>query len=97
MILRYLPIMAAGGTLYPLTISFDSPPIPMLPLVVGGLRLQGSAGAPRAQIRKMLQFASEHQIKPMIMTFELNKEGVELGMKTLREGKMRYRGVLVAK
>jgi hypothetical protein len=29
------------------------------------------------------------------MTFPLNKEGVEEAMQTLRDGKMRYRGVLI--
>jgi D-arabinose 1-dehydrogenase-like Zn-dependent alcohol dehydrogenase len=87
--------MAVDGALYPLTISFDSPPIPMLPLVTSGLRIQGSAGAPRGQLRKMLQFAVDHDIKPIIMTWPLNGEGVEEAMKTLREGHMRYRGVLV--
>lgn len=91
-----MPIMENGGALYPLTISFDSPGIPMLPIVVQGLRLQGSAGAPRAHLRKMLQFAVDHDVKPKIMTWPMNKEGIEEAMGTLREGRMRYRGVLLA-
>jgi D-arabinose 1-dehydrogenase-like Zn-dependent alcohol dehydrogenase len=88
--------MAPDGALYPLTVSFDSPGVPMLPITVQGLRIQGSAGAPRSHIRKMLKFVVDHDIRPTIMTWPMNKQGVEQAMKTLREGNMRYRGVLVA-
>jgi D-arabinose 1-dehydrogenase-like Zn-dependent alcohol dehydrogenase len=44
----------------------------------------------------MLDFAVRHKIKPLIERFPLTKAGVEEGMAKLREGKMRYRGVLVA-
>jgi len=93
---RVLSLTAAGGKIYALTISFDASSVPMLPLLVNGISIQGSAGAPRAQIRKMLDFAVFHGIKPTIMTWPLNTQGVEDAMRTLREGKMRYRGVLVA-
>lgn len=88
--------MAAGGVIYPLTISFDASPVPMLQMVISGLRIQGSPGAYRSEIRRMLQFAVQHDIHPTIVTWPMNKQGVEDSMKTLREGKMRYRGVLVA-
>jgi len=87
--------MAADGAIFPLTISFDKLKIPALPLIAGGLRIQGSAVAPRGEIRKMLQFAATHDVRPMIMTWPMNEKGVEDAMRTLREGKMRYRGVLV--
>ena len=88
--------MAPGGTLYPLTISFDESSVPMLALLVKGLRIQGSAGAPRAELRKMLQFVVDHKLEPTIMKWPLTPEGIAASMKTLREGEMRYRGVLVA-
>ena len=88
--------MKAGGTIFPLTVSFDAPPIPLLRLDTNGLRIQGSAGSPRFQFKKMLKFAVQHDIKPMIMTWPLNKEGIEDAMTTLIEGRMRYRGVLIA-
>ena len=46
--------------------------------------------------RDMLEFAAVHGIKPVKMTFPLNLEGVKDSLKTLEDGKMRYRGVLVA-
>jgi D-arabinose 1-dehydrogenase-like Zn-dependent alcohol dehydrogenase len=88
--------MAADGTIHPLTVSFDTSAVPMFQLVAGGRRIQGSAGAPRAEFPKMLKFAVDHDIRPTIMTWPMNKEGVEVSMKTLREGGMRYRGVLIA-
>jgi D-arabinose 1-dehydrogenase-like Zn-dependent alcohol dehydrogenase len=44
----------------------------------------------------MLDFAARHQVKPIIERFPMTKDGVEVGVAKLREGKMRYRGVLVA-
>lgn len=88
--------MKPNGTVFPLTISFDTTPVPMLALVSRGSRIQGSAGAPRSEFHKMLKFVVDHNIRPTIMTWPLNKEGIEDALKTLREGRMRYRGVLVA-
>lgn len=88
--------MAAGGTIYPLTVSFDETPVPMLGLLVNGIRIQGSAGAPRAELRKLLKFVADHKLEPTIMKWPMTAEGITEAMKTLREGKMRYRGVLVA-
>ena len=88
--------MAPGGTLYPLTVSFDASPVPMLGLLINGIRIQGSAGAPRAELRKMLQFVADHKLEPTIMKWPMTGDGISGAMKTLREGNMRYRGVLVA-
>ncbi|KAL7931552.1 GroES-like protein [Trichoderma chlorosporum] len=93
---RMIQLTAVAGKIYNLTVSFDSSAVPMLPMLVRGISIQGSAGAPRAEIRRMLEFAVQHDIKPTIMTWPLNTQGVEDAMKTLREGNMRYRGVLVA-
>jgi D-arabinose 1-dehydrogenase-like Zn-dependent alcohol dehydrogenase len=68
----------------------------MLPLLVRGISIQGSAGAPQAHIQKMLDYAVLNDIKPTIMTWPLTTKGVEDAMQALRDGKMRYRGVLVA-
>lgn len=93
---RYIPIMAASGTIYPLTVSFDASPIPLFKLVVQGLAIQGTAIAPWNGIKKMLDFVELHNIKPTIMTWPMTQDGVESALKTLKEGKMRYRGVLIA-
>ncbi|KAJ7105413.1 chaperonin 10-like protein [Mycena crocata] len=92
----FLSVMKPKGTIYPLTVSFDNLVIPNAPVLLGGLTIQGTAVAARSAHRKMLTFAARHQIKPIIERFPMTKSGVEDGMTRLREGKMRYRGVLVA-
>jgi D-arabinose 1-dehydrogenase-like Zn-dependent alcohol dehydrogenase len=44
----------------------------------------------------MLDFVVLHGLHPITMTFPLNKDGIKRAFHTLEEGKMRYRGVLVA-
>jgi len=43
----------------------------------------------------MLRFAALHGIKPMKQEFPMSVEGITQAMKTLKEGGMRYRGVLI--
>jgi D-arabinose 1-dehydrogenase-like Zn-dependent alcohol dehydrogenase len=88
--------MAARSTIFPLTVSFDASPIKLLSIVVEGINVQGSAAASRSAMRRMLQFSADHQIKATIMKWPMSVAGIEEGMKTLRDGKMKYRGVLVA-
>lgn len=92
----YLPVMAAGWTIYPITVDQGDLKISYMPLLGNGLRIQGSIVAPRAVHRRMLKFANFHGIKPMIQKYKLDREGIETAMADLREGKMRYRGVLYA-
>ncbi|KAJ7348685.1 hypothetical protein DFH08DRAFT_1080007 [Mycena albidolilacea] len=70
--------------------------IPMMPIVLGGINIQGSVVSSRSAQKKMLNFAARNHITPIVETFPLSKSGIEDGMARLREGKMRYRGVLVA-
>jgi D-arabinose 1-dehydrogenase-like Zn-dependent alcohol dehydrogenase len=44
----------------------------------------------------MLEFADFHGIKPVIETFPMTGQGIEEALQKLDEGKIRYRGVLVA-
>ncbi|KAJ5093139.1 Polyketide synthase enoylreductase [Penicillium angulare] len=90
-----IPLMDVHGSIYPLTVDFAPSPVPMLPMNLKGLRIQGSLVASRKTLRSLVQFAADKKIVPTTMKFSLNKEGVEEAMETLRQGKMRYRGVLV--
>lgn len=87
--------MEPCGSIYPLTVDFAPSPVPMLAMNMKGLRIQGSLVASRHSLRSLVQFAAEKKITPTTMKFTLNKEGVEEAMEVLRQGKMRYRGVLV--
>lgn len=93
---RIIDLTATAGRIYALIVSFDTSAVPMMGLLARGISIQGSAGAPRAEIQKMLEFAVRNDVKPTIMKWPLTTKGVEEAMQALREGKMRYRGVLVA-
>ncbi|KAF1833636.1 GroES-like protein [Decorospora gaudefroyi] len=89
-----MPVLAPNAIIFPMTVSFDNFEIPHLAMIQQGITVQGSVVAARAVHRKMLAFAALHGIKPIIMEFPLTQDGIEDAMKTLEEGKMRYRGVL---
>ncbi|PTB38539.1 hypothetical protein M441DRAFT_59813 [Trichoderma asperellum CBS 433.97] len=93
---RIIQLTSTAGKIYALIVSFDTSAVPMMALLTRGISIQGSAGAPRAEIQKMLDFAVRNDVKPTIMKWPLTTKGVEDAMQALREGKMRYRGVLVA-
>jgi D-arabinose 1-dehydrogenase-like Zn-dependent alcohol dehydrogenase len=87
--------MDIHGTIYPLTVDFKPSAVPLLYMNIKGIRIQGSLVASRKSLKTLLQFAAEKKIEPTLMKFPLNEAGIEDAMQTLREGKMRYRGVLV--
>jgi len=90
-----IPLMDTHGSIYPITIDFAPSSIPSLPMIAKGLRVQGTMVASRRSLRSLFQFAAEKNIVPTTMKFPLTRDGVEDAMNTLREGKMKYRGVLV--
>ena len=92
----YLNVMAPNGVISPLSVDANDLKIPYMPLLVNGLRVQGGIVSSRQVHRDMLAFAAFHGIKPIKMTFPLTRDGVKQSLQTLKEGKMRYRGVLVA-
>ncbi|ETN37451.1 uncharacterized protein HMPREF1541_08442 [Cyphellophora europaea CBS 101466] len=92
----YLPLMAPGGAIYPLTVSFGNLDIPVMPVILAALRIQGSLVADRQTHREMLEFSAFHGIKPMINEFKMNEKGIEEAFRVLGSGDMKYRGVLVA-
>ena len=65
-------------------------------LVVDQFQLIGTNVADTPSMNAMLQFAAKNGIKPQIEKFPLTLTGVKDAMQKLRDGKMRYRGVLVA-
>ncbi|KAE8154612.1 chaperonin 10-like protein [Aspergillus avenaceus] len=90
-----IPLMDIHGSVYPLTVDFKPSALPLLTMCFKGIRVQGSLVASRKSMRSLLQFAADKKIEPTIMTFPFHEAGIEDAMQTLRDGKMRYRGVLV--
>ncbi|KID88090.1 NADP-dependent alcohol dehydrogenase [Metarhizium guizhouense ARSEF 977] len=92
----YYPVLAQGEQVYPLTVSFEPLQISPVTLINTGIQIIGSAVASAGTQQAMLTFAAKKGIKPQIEKFPLTKDGVVDAMTRLKEGKMRYRGVLVA-
>ena len=90
-----IPALAPTASILPLTVSEGDFTFPQNPLILGGHTVHGIAVSARAVQRQMLAFAALHKIKPILMKFPLNEDGIEEAMSTLRDGKMRYRGVLI--
>ncbi|KAK6604643.1 alcohol dehydrogenase [Botrytis cinerea] len=88
--------MAPQATVYPLTVSFEDMKIPYMPIIMNEFKIQGSLVAARQVHRDMVAFAAQHQIKPIIEQFPMTEEGIQEAMQKLEDGKMRYRGVIVA-
>jgi len=91
----FIPAMAPGGTIFLLGVSSGNITLPYSPLVLQGLRIQGSLVASRQYLTQMLEFAALHNIKPILMRFPLTVDGINQGFKALEDGTMRYRGVLI--
>lgn len=81
--------------MFPLTISTEALPLSPLALISGSISVIGASVAHTASTRIMLEFAAKHGVKPQIEKFPMTQAGVTDAMQKLRDGKMRYRGVLV--
>ncbi len=92
----YLPILKAEATIFPLTVAQGNFQMPYMPLILNGIRVQGTVVAPKAVLNSMLQFAARNQVKPVTMKFPMTKDGIEEAIRMLEEGQIRYRAVLVS-
>jgi D-arabinose 1-dehydrogenase-like Zn-dependent alcohol dehydrogenase len=66
-----------------------------LSLIAGGPITSGPCMLRIASVRAMPAFAAKHDIKPQIEKFPMTQNGITEAMQKRRDGKMRYRGVLV--
>ncbi|KAF4465427.1 alcohol dehydrogenase [Fusarium albosuccineum] len=90
-----VPLVDTDGIIYPLTASLGATPVPLTSLSLKGIRVQGSLVGSRDSTRKLLEFAARKNIKPTIMTYPLNEQGIESALQDLKDGKVRYRAVLI--
>ncbi|KAF8135172.1 chaperonin 10-like protein [Boletus edulis] len=72
-----LPVLEPGGTVYPMTLSDKDLVLPYMPILVGGIRIQGGFPCSRGTHVKMLTFAALHGIQPIIEEFPMSVEGIE--------------------
>lgn len=92
---KLMPAMAPGATIHPLSVSEGDFAIPYMPLLLNGLRVQGSVVASRYIHRRMLEFAALHKIGPITQKFPMTEEGINEAMDKLQNGDVHYRGVFV--
>jgi D-arabinose 1-dehydrogenase-like Zn-dependent alcohol dehydrogenase len=67
-----------------------------LAMLANGYKLESSLVASREMHDDMLEFAAWNQIRPVIKTFGMTASGFAEALAKLRNGTIRYRGVLVA-
>lgn len=92
---KILPLLSPRARIYPLSVSSDNLEMPYMPLINGGITIQGSLVASRPIHRKMLEFAALHQIKPVLEKFEMSEDGINKAFERLEAGKVQYRVVLL--
>jgi D-arabinose 1-dehydrogenase-like Zn-dependent alcohol dehydrogenase len=88
-------VLAPYAKIFPLTVSMDDIPAPVMGFIMGGYSLVGSGGAHPSSMYAMLDFCAKHDIKPQIEKFPMTQKGITEAMAKLNDGKMRYRGVVV--
>jgi D-arabinose 1-dehydrogenase-like Zn-dependent alcohol dehydrogenase len=94
----FTPILAGRASVYPLQIPEDlNEPfsVPHMQFLMKSINIIYSTNGPHTAYERMLAFAALHDVKPIIETFPMTKDGIEKGMEMIQSGKVRYRGVLV--
>lgn len=88
--------MGTNSVIYTLTVDMTPSPITLLWLNPKAVSFQGSLVISRVGLCNMLAFCDKHSITPQIQKYNLDGKGITKAMQDLRDGKVRYRAVLVA-
>ncbi|KAF5391202.1 hypothetical protein D9757_003165 [Collybiopsis confluens] len=91
---QYFPILAQEATVIPLTVSEEKMTAPHQEMILRGIKIIGSVLATRYLQNKMLEFADRNNIQPMVEKFPMTEQGINDAIQRLKDGKMRYRGVV---
>jgi D-arabinose 1-dehydrogenase-like Zn-dependent alcohol dehydrogenase len=91
---QIIPIMSPGAKIFPLSVSSDNFEFPYMPMISNGFTVQGMIVASRNVHERMLDFASLHQIKPVVELFDMTEEGILDAMTKLDQGNVHFRAVL---
>lgn len=90
-----LPMLAPRASIFPLSVSMGTLDVPYMPIILQGIRIQGSLVATRSTHREMLAFAALHGIEPINEEFPMTEEGIAEAMDKLDKGNVNYRVVLL--
>lgn len=88
-------ILARTATIIPLSAPSTDISLPSTPVFFDGYKLQSSLVASRQVHDDMLAFSAHHGVRPVIEKFAFSEKGFKEALGKLKEGKLRYRGVLV--
>lgn len=88
----YVNTLKPRGRLHFLGVTLEPLDLGVFPLIMGQRSVSGSPVGSPATIRRMLEFAVRHDIKPIIETFPMDR--VNDALEHLHSGKARYRIVL---
>jgi D-arabinose 1-dehydrogenase-like Zn-dependent alcohol dehydrogenase len=89
-----MPLVVTHGTIYPLTTKLEPTLVPLLALIDNGIRIQGSLTASKTSVCELLRFCTEHNVFPMIESFDFNQSGIQRALGCLQEGAVKYKCVL---
>jgi D-arabinose 1-dehydrogenase-like Zn-dependent alcohol dehydrogenase len=70
--------------------------LPFWPLMMKEVSVHGCLTSTPSEFAAMLEFAAEHDVRPLIEEFPMTETGVAQAVEKLEKGTIRYRGVLVA-
>lgn len=94
---KIVPALAPGAVVHPISfLDGGNFSFPYMPLLLNGIGVQGSVVASRYIHNRMLEFAAQHKIEPIIEKFPMTEEAINRAMDKLHDGSIRYRGVFVA-
>ncbi|EJT82458.1 hypothetical protein GGTG_02431 [Gaeumannomyces tritici R3-111a-1] len=90
-------VLSRGGNVVPLAAPHGAIDLPAFQMFFDGYNVRSSLVASRQKHGEMLQFAASQGVAPWVEQFELSEAGIQEASTKLKENKMRYRDVLVAK
>ncbi|MDG1511385.1 MAG: NAD(P)-dependent alcohol dehydrogenase [Mariniblastus sp.] len=89
---QYVSTLKPKGTMVFVGATLDPLDLGVMPLILGQRTIAGSTVGSPAVMEQMLQFASRHQISPLVEQFAMSS--ANSAMSHVREGKPKYRVVL---
>jgi alcohol dehydrogenase (NADP+) len=89
-------LLAPFGTLCIVALPEENiPPFNAQSIAAKNASIAGSHIGPPGQIREMLQFAAEHNVRTWVERRPLTKEGIDQALSDVAENRVKFRVVLV--
>jgi D-arabinose 1-dehydrogenase-like Zn-dependent alcohol dehydrogenase len=93
---RFFELMAPFGHIILLGLTAEPLVLPYLPLMLKEISVHGALSSKPSEFDAMLEFAAEQGVKPVVEEFPMTEEGAAIAFGKLKDGSIRYRGVLVS-